>query len=83
VREEWRTGSGGGGGDGARDIRLLGWRLMMRQCRWDLLRIVCFVEGLKQMGAKIEVDEQLLYTNSQNRLMREKIRRVFDLMLMN
>ena len=40
------------------------------------------VEGLKQMGAKIEVDE-LLYTNSQNRLMREKIRRVFDLMLMN
>jgi hypothetical protein len=41
------------------------------------------VEGSTLMGAKIEVDEQLLYTNSQNRLMREKIRRVFDLMLMN
>jgi hypothetical protein len=82
VREEWRTGRGGGGGDGARGIRLLGWRLMMRQCRWDLLRIVC-LEGSTLMGAKIEVDEQLLYTNSQNGLMREKIRRVFDLMLMD
>jgi hypothetical protein len=41
------------------------------------------VEGSTLMGAKIEVDEQLLYTNSQNGLMREKIRRVFDLMLMD